>query len=165
MNTKNKTEAPYAPFLCLSIKRKERYAIQLWLDRALYSRNIQYRKRIEYSHFHSGSVDISVLERNLLVLPCGCWMTTEEENTMKLKKVQAVKQIIHTHQVTPFKHTWSVSKYLNWFIALLWGAPLEEVWDDEAIAFQKDMRKSVKKTLLPLDFSTLFQSSVKLHSR
>lgn len=32
-------------------------------------------------------------------------MITEEENTVKLKKVQAVKQMLHKHQVQPFKHS------------------------------------------------------------
>lgn len=60
MKIKMESEAAYVLFLCLCIKKQDGYAIQLWLDRASYSRNTQYRKQIENSHFHSGSVDISV---------------------------------------------------------------------------------------------------------
>lgn len=129
INTKIKSEAVYALLLCISKKRQERYAIQLWLEKASYSGNAQYGKRIEYSHFHSGSVYISIFERNLLMLPHGCWMTAEEENMVRLKKVQAVKQMLHKHQVRPFKHSWSVSKYLHRFFALLWAAPLEDLYE------------------------------------
>lgn len=71
MSTKIKSEADYALFLCISIKRQEVYAVQSWLDKAPHSRNTQCEKIIQYSHSHSGSVYINVFERNLLTLSYG----------------------------------------------------------------------------------------------
>lgn len=102
------------------------------------------------------------------MLPHGCWITTEELK-VKLKKVQAVKQFTNTrfyNQFTtssqPFKHRWSASKYLHWFFALSWGAPLE---DDEATALQKDMRKSVSKIYFLLIFPPCSKALLSFISR
>lgn len=58
---------------------------------------------------------------------------TEEENKVKLKTVQAVKQMLFEHPVRQvdlrsFKHSWSVPKYLHQFFALLWDASLENLY-------------------------------------
>lgn len=86
-------------------------------------------------------------------------MKAKEENKVELKKVQAVTQMLfkQTIRQVDLRRLSIADLYLNTYISSLLCCEVHLwrfVWDITAIACQKDKRKSMKKTLLPLIVST-----------